>query len=398
MADFRRSDYDPFLWFQGFVVNSSVYDRFGNQNTFEAKILTVVTTGEQKRFFVRITDERMAHETFLSDPCNLTNSTADPNAQAALTYGLHSEMIVNDTEIPQSLSSGDKIIVRCVSGLNGDKFDLRKVYFVSIIEKNANNENDGVIRCPPPISNANFNAGSAVSSFNYDLLRSPEFPEPDVLQEVLATQGNVPEADKVIAAIQSHGWPLPEEGRAYIVAIIQRNANPPSPFNDWVGILRNQDGEFYWRAAVGTGEPGYEAMTKQTSLSRRANYNMGRVVVPSFNENSHGGGYHQWKPSQPAFRQAGLIQMEQFSPANEGGSWSRFTARGPDYGGRNANHNHTTRGGSYSSVGDWSHGCIVALDPAEHEKNLRLAGWEPEAPPGGTIRHTLVALDISEVQ
>jgi hypothetical protein len=125
---------------------------------------------------------------------------------------------------------------------------------------------------------------------------------------------------------------------------------------------------------------------------------MGRVVVPSFNKNSHGGGYHQWKPNLPAFRQAGLIQMEQFTPANTGGSWSAFEARGPDYGGRNANHNHTTRGGSYSSVGDWSHGCIVALDPAEHEKNLRLAGWEPEAPPGGTIRHTLVALDISEVQ
>jgi hypothetical protein len=272
MANFRRSDLDPFLWWQGLVTNSAVYDRFGNQNTFEARVLQK----QENRFFVRIIDPRMAHETFLSDPCDLSQTVGDPSAAAALIYGLHSEMVVTDTELQQSLQSGDKIRVRCKSGLNGDKFDLRNVEFVSIVEKATNAGNSSNRTCPPPASSVNFGNAAPLGGSGFAPIPLGENGEP--IYSDSRDPGNCPwsngrEALRAVwqssdglysqwdgttvfnGALESNGMLVKDEkrgsGPSGAVEVL------PPVYEDWIRLAEAYETKFPGKTLKGSGYRSY---------------------------------------------------------------------------------------------------------------------------------------------
>lgn len=271
MANFRRSDLDPFLWWQGLVTNSAVYDRFGNQNTFEARVLQK----QDNRFFVRIIDPRMAHETFLSDPCDLSQTVGDPSAAAALIYGLHSEMVVTDTEILQSLDSGDKIRVRCKSGLNGDKFDLRNLEFVSIVEKAPNAGTSNNPTCPLPPSSANFNNGVPLGGSGFAPI--PLGPNGTPLYTDSRDPGGCPWSNGAKAfkgvwqssdprysqwngttvfngALESTGMLVADEPRASTAGELKML---PPVYEDWIELAKAYEAKFPTKKLTGAGYRSY---------------------------------------------------------------------------------------------------------------------------------------------
>lgn len=177
MADNRKSDFDPSLWWQGMVVNSNNYDPFGNQDTFLAKIISNVETVESQLFFyVRILDEDMAHIQYLEDPCSLSETSNNPITSALLTYGLHSQVSIRADIVKKSLGKDDIIRIRCLRGQNGDKFSLQNVEFVELVTKTTASPpaDDGCVS----LAALDFNNGSTFSNNSgtqqYSFTSSPE--------------------------------------------------------------------------------------------------------------------------------------------------------------------------------------------------------------------------------
>ena len=199
----------------------------------------------------------------------------------------------------------------------------------------------------------------------------------------------------VLGALHRLSIPLPRPGQVYLVVIVRRthgqNAELPDPWDDWIGILRNVGGRLSWRCAVGSGEPGWRPMWGQGNKPTNPK-GCSRLAVPQFAPDSHGGGFHHWDRTRPAFRQVGPIYVERFDI--EAGRW-----RGPVVSAGSHNNHSTEPAPNWritrkKGVRDWSHGCPVALDPAEHRKNLAAGGWTPAV---DGVRLSLVTLDIAHL-
>lgn len=167
MANFRRSDTDGNLWWQGFVINSATYDTFAGQKVFKAKIISanIAPDGSDKyAFYVRIMDNGMAHQSFLQDPCDLSTSNNNP-AYNAVLRNFHSIVIVKKNIIDGTLDIGDEVRVRCRSGDNGENFDLQYLQFVEIIEKNTSTPTVGTCN-DIPLSDLNWNSSNLIGPAN----------------------------------------------------------------------------------------------------------------------------------------------------------------------------------------------------------------------------------------
>jgi len=204
-----------------------------------------------------------------------------------------------------------------------------------------------------------------------------------------------PTLRQVVGSLLRRSVPLPQPGQAYLVVIVRRShgqdAALPDPWDDWIGILRNVGGRLVWRCSVASGEPGWLPMWGK---GRKPTNPKGcsRLAVPQFAPNAYGGGYHRWDTSRPAFRQVGPIYIERFDRA--AGRW-----RGPMVS-TGSHNNHSTEPApdwqrtQRKGVRDWSHGCPVVLDPAEHQRNLAAGGWTPAV---DGVRLSLVTLDIKHL-
>lgn len=217
------------------------------------------------------------------------------------------------------------------------------------------------------------------------MLRSPTPPAPTPRP---APTGK-PTILQVLTAIQAHRFPLPAPGHAFLVVIVNRthgqSRSLPDPWDDWIGILRNHGGTLRWRCAVGSGEPGWLPMWGKSQLETPPE-GVSRLAVPQFAPNAYGGGFHHWREDRPAFRQVGPLTIEIFK--RHEGQW-----RGPVV--SRGHHNaHTTNGRDWTvtaqrGVRDWSHGCPVVVNPAEHRKNLEAGGWTADI---DGVRLSLVTL------
>ena len=205
-----------------------------------------------------------------------------------------------------------------------------------------------------------------------------------------------PTGEAVVGALQVLSIPLPRPGHAYLVVIVNRThgqrADLPDPWDDWLGILRYDGRQFHWRCALGSGEPGWLPMWGQGRLPTSSK-GCSRIAVPQFAPDAYGGGYHRWDTARPAFRQVGPILVERFTPetrqwrgplVSTGSHNNHSTEPAPDW-------QRTLRRG----VRDWSHGCPVILDPAEHRKNLAAGGWTPDV---DGVRLSLVTLFPSHLR
>lgn len=184
----------------------------------------------------------------------------------------------------------------------------------------------------------------------------------------------------VLAEMARYGYPAPAVGRSYIVGIVRRTTDgtrsPPDPWDDWIGILRNEgEGRWIFQFAAGTCDPGWAPMWgrgRYPTVPEGAS----RLTAPQFSPDAYGGGYHHHREDRPAFRQNGLVQIDLFNRTTQ--KW-----RGP-INSRAYQNMHTTGGLStdwqriqQQGVGDHSHGCLVVLNPVEHAQMLKLGGWTP---------------------
>ncbi len=205
-----------------------------------------------------------------------------------------------------------------------------------------------------------------------------------------------PTGEAVVGALQHLAIPLPRPGHAYLVVIVNRthglNADLPDPWDDWLGILRSDGRRLHWRCALGSGEPGWLPMWGRGDLPTAAK-GCSRLAAPQLATDAYGGGYHRWDTARPAFRQVGPVMVERFNA--ESGRWE-----GPLVS-TGSHNNHSTEPATdwqrtrRRGVRDWSHGCPVVLDPAEHRRNLAAGGWTPAV---DGVRLSLVTLDISHLE
>ena len=157
MADPGKTRYDPSIWWE-YLATSPKYDRFGNQDTFKAKILAKANDNGDTIFYVRIEDDDMPHKQYLEDPVSLSKADQnEPIKSALLIYGLHSQIkIPSGKTIDASLDIDDEILVRCLKGDNGDKFSLQNLEYVDLLKKNDNNKTTSTP--PPAASSLSFNS------------------------------------------------------------------------------------------------------------------------------------------------------------------------------------------------------------------------------------------------
>ena len=225
MADNRKSDFDPSLWWQGLVVNSRNYNHFGNQDTFLAKIISdVVDDGNNLFFYIRIEDEDMPHKMYLEDPCSLSETINNPNYAAYLTYGVHSQIVIRKDRVTKSLGKDDVILIRCLRGQNGDLFSLQNVEFVELVSKTTT---------PPPTNSPcisltalNFNNGSGFNNY-YPIINAGK---PEIHNINNFTFESIPVPSAVTRALRYHrliglqdiygSGPPGSPGRDYIVDTI----------------------------------------------------------------------------------------------------------------------------------------------------------------------------------
>ena len=135
MGKFRRNLTNGSLWLEGLYSDIERFDLFGNQSQFQVKVLgKVLTSTENILIRGRIEEPRMAHQFFLSDPCD-SSTAANPQRNLAL-QNLHTMITIKSADAAmESFDEGDIIIVALKPGENGDKYDLQNAKFISVYEK-----------------------------------------------------------------------------------------------------------------------------------------------------------------------------------------------------------------------------------------------------------------------
>jgi hypothetical protein len=136
MGKFRRNLTNGSLWMEGLYSDIERFDLFGNQNEFHVAVLGKEKTST-KNLLVRgrILDPRMAHQTYLTDPCD--SSTAPNPKRNEAIKSLHTLISIKQADdISESFDEGDIIIVSLGPGENGDKYDLQNARFVKVFQKN----------------------------------------------------------------------------------------------------------------------------------------------------------------------------------------------------------------------------------------------------------------------
>ena len=135
MSKFSRTMTNPSIWMEGLFSGLDKYDVFGNNDTFQVKVLdNPQTAGDEITFTGRIIDSRMAHESFLPDPCDQT--VASNEILARSIANLHTTIIVkNASEFSQTISRDDIVLVKFNPGQNENKYDLHTGNFVKVFRK-----------------------------------------------------------------------------------------------------------------------------------------------------------------------------------------------------------------------------------------------------------------------
>ena len=136
MSRFSRILTNGSLWLEGLYSNVAQFDLFGNKNIFKAQIIASTDGGIStnssgvvaQQFKVRILDERMAHNVFLSDPCD--SDTTQDTALSNVLLSMHSNMLIAQPDGITALNIGDIVYVSLKGGENEDKFDLSQVEYV----------------------------------------------------------------------------------------------------------------------------------------------------------------------------------------------------------------------------------------------------------------------------
>jgi len=127
---------------EGFLKTDSGINIFGSESVFEVMALTGYKkqSGEESSFMGRILDDRMAHVTFLPDPCS--EAMAVDSAANSRIISLHSKIIVKESQNDIVVSPGTIVEARCVAGDIGMSFDLQNLFFVKILEDRAADEGE----------------------------------------------------------------------------------------------------------------------------------------------------------------------------------------------------------------------------------------------------------------
>lgn len=159
---------------------------------------------------------------------------------------------------------------------------------------------------------------------------------------------------------------------------------PASAWNDCLGVLVPDPAAalgYQWVSGRGTADPGREAIERTGGISVHP-AGCARIR-PGLYQRSHGGGYHQWKTSRPAFRQVRELVSVAGEPGTErwdGQAWQHGDEIAPVSG---ANW-HTIPTGTtvqraiQRGVWHYSQACPVTLDADVHEEMRAAGGWTPE--------------------
>ena len=163
MSKFSRAMTNPSIWMEGLFSGLDKYDVFGNNDTFQVKVLdNPRTAGDEITFTGRIIDSRMAHESFLPDPCDQT--VASNEILARSIANLHTTIIVkNASEFSQTISRDDIVLVKFNPGQNENKYDLHTGDFVKVFRKSNRNGSTNDVNCTS-LTNLDFSGGSFTSA------------------------------------------------------------------------------------------------------------------------------------------------------------------------------------------------------------------------------------------
>ena len=153
------------------------------------------------------------------------------------------------------------------------------------------------------------------------------------------------------------------------LVIVLRNEEDPGEWNDWiVGV--SLDG---FMAIQGTADPGKSVMLRQGTGRFTTHKDGASRIQYGYYKSMWSASYHNWKPNHPCLRQMHAVPIERYDDEEE--VWKDAGTNVGSYNLHRAAWSKRAR-----SVGNYSHGCIVAWDRVEHWNLLVWLGYPKDGP------------------